>query len=35
MHDGEASHVPVVDGDGKVVGVVARGDIVRYIARTT
>ena len=23
------------DGDGRVVGMVARGDIVRYIARTT
>ncbi|GIU85608.1 MAG: hypothetical protein KatS3mg009_0123 [Acidimicrobiia bacterium] len=35
MHDAEASHVPVVDDDGRVVGIVARGDIVRFIARTT
>ncbi|HEX5097437.1 MAG TPA: CBS domain-containing protein [Acidimicrobiia bacterium] len=35
MHDAEISHVPVVDADGKVVGVVARGDIVKFIARTT
>jgi CBS domain-containing protein len=35
MHDNEASHVPVVDDDGRLVGIVARGDIVRFIARTT
>jgi CBS domain-containing protein len=35
MHDGEVSHVPVLDGDRRVVGIVARGDIVRHIARTT
>lgn len=35
MQDREASHVPVVNGDRRVVGIVARGDIVRYIARTT
>src|SRR5262245_39517831 len=35
MHEREVSHVPVIDGDHKVVGIVARGDIVRYIARTT
>ncbi|MDQ1468405.1 MAG: hypothetical protein QOH10_2820, partial [Actinomycetota bacterium] len=27
-------HVPVVD-DGRVIGLVARSDIVRFIARTT
>ncbi len=35
MHDQDLSHVPVVADDGRVVGVVARGDIVRHIARTT
>lgn len=35
MQDREASHVPVVNSDGRVVGIVARGDIVRHIARTT
>jgi CBS domain-containing protein len=35
MNDEEVSHVPVVDTDGRLVGIVARGDIVRFIARTT
>jgi CBS domain-containing protein len=35
MHDREITHVPVVDDDGRVVGIVARSDIVRFIARTT
>jgi CBS domain-containing protein len=35
MHEKEISHVPVVDADGMLVGIVARGDIVRFIARTT
>ena len=35
MNDREASHVPVVDAEGELVGIVARGDIVRFIARTT
>jgi CBS domain-containing protein len=34
MHEREITHVPVVD-DGRVVGIVARSDIVRFIARTT
>ena len=34
MHEHDVTHVPVVD-DGKVVGIVARGDIVRYLATTT
>ena len=34
MHDRELTHVPVID-DGRVVGLVARSDIVRFIARTT
>lgn len=35
MHDQGANSVPVVDSDNKVVGIVARADIVRFIARTT
>src|SRR5258706_6684442 len=35
MHDGGVNSVPVVDSDNKVVGIVARADIVRFIARTT
>ncbi len=34
MHDEGVSHVPVVDGE-KVVGIVARGDLVRHLADTT
>jgi CBS domain-containing protein len=34
MHDKGVSHVPVVDG-GEVVGIVARGDLVRHLADTT
>ena len=34
MHDGNASHVCVTDGD-RLVGIVARGDLVRYLAATT
>jgi CBS domain-containing protein len=35
MHEHDVTHVPVVDADGHVVGLVARSDIVRFIARTT
>jgi CBS domain-containing protein len=34
MHDRGVNSVPVLDADGKVVGIVARADIVRFIART-
>jgi CBS domain-containing protein len=34
MHEHDVTHVPVVD-DGRVAGIVARGDIVRYLATTT
>jgi CBS domain-containing protein len=34
MHDREVTHVPVVDG-GQLVGIVARGDLVRFLAATT
>jgi CBS domain-containing protein len=34
MHDHDVTHVPVVEGD-KLVGLVARGDLVRNVARTT
>jgi len=35
MHDDDITHMPVVDADGKVVGIIARGDIVRRVADTT
>jgi CBS domain-containing protein len=34
MHDRDITHVPVVD-NAKLVGIVARGDLVRWLARTT
>jgi CBS domain-containing protein len=34
MHEHDVTHVPVVD-NGKVVGIVARGDIVRFLSATT
>ena len=34
MHDREVTHVPVVEG-GKLVGIVARGDLVKFLAATT
>jgi len=33
MHDNEISRVPVVDGEGVLVGLIARGDIVRAIVQ--
>jgi CBS domain-containing protein len=35
MHDRGVNSLPVVDDDNLVVGIVARADIVRFIARTT
>jgi CBS domain-containing protein len=35
MHDDDITHMPVVDADGKLVGIIARGDIVRRVADTT
>jgi CBS domain-containing protein len=35
MHDADVTHMPVVDADGRLVGIVARGDIVRHLAETT
>jgi CBS domain-containing protein len=34
MHDRDITHVPVVEG-GKLVGIVARGDLVRFLSRTS
>lgn len=34
MHDRDVTHVPVVD-DGKLVGIVARGDLVRFLSQTS
>jgi len=35
MHEADVTHVVIVDEAGKPAGVVARGDLVRYLARTT
>jgi CBS domain-containing protein len=35
MHDADVTHMPVVDADGTLVGIIARGDIVRHLAQTT
>ena len=35
MHERDVTHLPVVDQQGNLVGIVARGDLVRFIARTT
>ena len=34
MHEADVTHVVVVDG-GRAVGIVARGDLVRHLARST
>ena len=31
MHDHDISRLPVIDGSGKLVGIVARGDVLRYL----
>jgi CBS domain-containing protein len=35
MHDKGLSHVPVVDDDGLLLGIVARGDLIRFLASTS
>jgi CBS domain-containing protein len=35
MHDRDVTHIPVVDGDGRLVGIIARGDLVRRVATDT
>jgi CBS domain-containing protein len=35
MHEADVTHVPVLDAERHVIGIVARGDLVRFIARTT
>jgi CBS domain-containing protein len=35
MHDRDVTHMPVVDDDGRLVGIVARGDLVRRVAADT
>lgn len=35
MHDKGLSHVPVVDQNGALVGIVARGDLIRFLAATS
>jgi CBS domain-containing protein len=34
MHDRNVTHVPVVEGD-RLVGIVARGDLIHHLSRTT
>ena len=34
MHESDVTHVVIVD-DGRPVGIVARGDLVRFLARST
>jgi CBS domain-containing protein len=34
MHEADVTHVVVVEG-GRAIGIVARGDLVRHLARTT
>lgn len=35
MHERDVTHVPVVDDAGKLVGIVARGDLVRFLSNRT
>jgi CBS domain-containing protein len=35
MHDADVTHMPVVDGEGTLVGIIARGDLVRRVAAET
>ncbi len=35
MHDRDVTHVPVVDADRRLVGIVSRGDLVRRVAADT
>ena len=34
MHEADVTHVVIVDA-GRVAGIVARGDVVRHLARST
>jgi CBS domain-containing protein len=34
MHDREISRLPVVDGDGRLLGLISRGDIIRTIVQS-
>jgi CBS domain-containing protein len=35
MHEQDITHMPVIDADGSLVGIISRGDIVRRVADTT
>ena len=35
MHEDDITHMPVIDADGSLVGIISRGDIVRRVADTT
>lgn len=35
MHEADVSHVVVLDDSDRVAGIIARGDLIRYLARTT
>jgi CBS domain-containing protein len=32
MHDRDVTHIPVLDADRHLVGILARGDVVRRVA---
>ena len=34
MHDHDVSRLPVVDADNRLIGIVARGDVLRYLVGT-
>ena len=35
MHDRDVTHMPVIDADHRLVGIIARGDLVRRVAAET
>jgi CBS domain-containing protein len=35
MHDRDVTHIPVIDADHHLVGIIARGDVVRRVAAET
>ncbi|MBS1848516.1 MAG: CBS domain-containing protein [Actinobacteria bacterium] len=31
LHDADVSRLPVIDDDGRLIGIIARGDVLRYL----